>query len=194
MTGHTQADEMIDESIASLGYGADPEMEDEAANTFIGRSMDKVQDMSVYDGEQFNYLNALRNPLTADDLLEALECSHLLQSSIEALKDLVLTYISSDNLLANIQNKDIAFLNFDIAITQIEATTASCDVNSREWFYITDNIRAAYRVVVSRAWGIKRERIMQDMNRSEATITTGKAQAQAQAEPKKSKFSFGGNK
>lgn len=190
MTGHIQADEMIDESINSLGYGQDPELEEAAAGSIIGRSMDRVQDMSVYDGEQYNYLNTLRNPLNAEDLIDALESSHLLQSSIDALKDLILTHVSSDTLLANIQNKDIAFLNFDIAVTQIESTTANCDVNSREWFYVIDNIRAAYRVVVSRAWGIKRERIMQDMNRSEATITTGKAQSQASAEPHKNKFSL----
>lgn len=190
MTGHTQ-DEQIDESINSLSYSADPELEEAAAGSVIGRSMDRVQDMSVYDGEQYNYLNALRNPLTAEDLIDALESSHLLQSSINALKDLILTHVSSDTLLANIQNKDIAFLNFDIAVTQIEATTPSCDVNSREWFYILENIRAAYRVVVSRAWGIKRERIMQDMNRSEATITTGKAQQQTHVEPKKNLFKLG---
>lgn len=190
MTGHIQDSEMIDESINSLGYAEDSELEDNVAGSVISRSMDRVQDMSVYEGEQFNYLNALRNPLTAEDLLDALDESHLLQTSINALKDLVLTHISSDTLLANIQNKEIAFLNFDIAITQIESTTANCDVNSREWFYITDNIRAAYRVVVSRAWGIKRERIMQDMNRSEATITTGKAQQQAPQIEKHNKFSL----
>lgn len=192
MTGHTPDEELIDESISSLAYGDNPELEEAAAGSVIGRSMDRVQDMSVYDGEQYNYLNALRNPLTAEDLIDALDNSHLLQSSINALKDLVLTHISSDTLLANIQNKDIAFLNFDIAITQIEATTPNCDVNCREWFYILENIRAAYRVVVSRAWGIKRERIMQDMNRSEATITTGKAQQQTHSESKKnSLFKFG---
>lgn len=191
MTGHTPDEELIDESISSLAYGDNPELEEAAAGSVIGRSMDRVQDMSVYDGEQYNYLNALRNPLTAEDLIDALESSHLLQSSINALKDLILTHVSSDTLLANIQNKDIAFLNFDIAVTQIEATTPSCDVNSREWFYILENIRAAYRVVVSRAWGIKRERIMQDMNRSEATITTGKAQQQTHVEPKKNLFKLG---
>lgn len=183
---------MIDESINSLTYDSDPELEEAAAGSVIGRSMERVQDMSVYDGEQYNYLNALRNPLSAEDLMDALDNSHLLQSSINALKDLILTHISSDTLLANIQNKDIAFLNFDIAVTQIESTTPNCDVNSREWFYILENIRGAYRVVVSRAWGVKRERIMQDMNRSEATITTGKVHSQtAVSEPKKNIFRLG---
>lgn len=142
------------------------------AGSAISRTMDRMQSCNQFEGENYNYLTSLRTPLIADDLLTRVKNSSFLQSTQKGLCGLIDIFISTDTLLANIENMNLAILYFRISLTEVTATAPRCDTTSRQYMRITALLEMAVRVVFTRTHGAYRERRLQDMNRAE--VVTGK--------------------
>jgi len=156
------------------GYGQ------QFADSTISKTMDRMQSCNQFEGENYNYLTSLRTPLIADDLNDRIQTSYFMMSTQKGLRGLVDTFISTDTLLANIENMHLAILYFKIALTEVTATAPRCDTTSRQYMRITALLEMAVRTVFTRTHGAYRERRLQDMNRAE--VVTGKLTPSQQAQ------------
>lgn len=151
---------------SSTGY------EDELAGDALSKIQDRKSNFNNFETDNLNVLDELRTPLSADDLILAIKSAHFMASSTRSLIQIVQTYISTDTILANITNKDLAWLYYSTAIAAAEYIAPKTDTGRREWFVITNNMAFAVRAILSRATGPYRERRLQDQNRAE--VITGK--------------------
>ena len=72
----------------------------------------------IHEAESLNYLESLRSPQSADDLLEMINQCAFLEGTKEALRGLTRIRISTDKLLTNTQNIERAKLNFEAALLE----------------------------------------------------------------------------
>lgn len=171
------------------GFAVDDEDDGDA----VGQAMSEVERHSlrnqmagIHEAESLNYLESLRNPLAADDLMEMIDDCAFLQATKDSLKGLVRIAISTDKLLTNTPNREIALMGFEGALLEITATVPLYDTQSPQWVTTTSCIRDAATNVIDRTLGAYRERRLQDVNRME--VVTGKlSAAPQQSEQKKQK-------
>ncbi|HJJ79594.1 MAG TPA: hypothetical protein O0X74_02325 [Methanocorpusculum sp.] len=145
----------------------------------------------IHEAESLNYLESLRSPQSADDLLEMINVCAFLESTKEALRGLTRIRISTDKLLTNTQNIERAKLNFEAALLEITATAPTNDTQSPQWLTTTSCIRDAAYDIIERTFGAYRERRLQDVNRME--VVTGKlaaAQQKPEEKPQKKGIRF----
>ena len=157
---------MTDEFEDEYGIG-----DENGAGALIG---DRIQDLldRDYDAEDLTYLGTLKESEVAGRLRDHIESSPLLAGSQRALLQIVDTYISRDFVLANIENPAYALNNLDIAFSLAILSATTYDTRQPDWLMIQSHIRSAFEVVLTRARGPKRERILQDMRRVEVTTET----------------------
>lgn len=150
----------------------DTDYADQLADSQVQKNLERMQNFTQFDGENYNYLAALRTPLSADDLIQHIKNSRFLMSTQRGLIGIVNVYLSTDTLLANIENVGLAVAQFRISVTTLTATAPRCDTTTRQYMRICDLMEMAVRIVFTRTHGAYRERRLQDMNRSE--VVTGK--------------------
>lgn len=174
-------------------YAAEGEEEDDGglqeqlASDALSRLQDRKQNFNNFETDNLNVLDELRTPLSADDLITAIKAARFMASSTRALEQIVQTYICTDTILANITNKELAWLYYATTISATEYVAPKTDTGRREWFVITKNMDFAVRAILSRATGPYRERRLQDQNRAE--VITGKL-AHAAEKPSAGKAPF----
>lgn len=162
-------------------------LEEQLASDALSRLQDRKQNFNNFETDNLNVLDELRTPLSADDLITAIQAARFMASSTRGLIQIVQTYISTDTILANVTNKELAWLYYATAISALEYIAPKTDTSRREWFTITNNMAFAVRAILSRATGPYRERRLQDQNRAE--VITGKlAQAQQKESAGKAPF------
>ena len=153
---------------------------DQLVDSQVQKNLDRMQNFTQFDAENYNYLAALRTPLSADDLIQHIKNSRFLMSTQRGLIGIVNVYLSTDTLLANIENVGLAVSQFRISVTTLTATAPRCDTTTRQYMRICDLMEMAVRIVFTRTHGAYRERRLQDMNRSE--VVTGKLSQSQQPE------------
>lgn len=171
------------------GFAKDDEDGDDGAVEMgmseIERHSLRNQMAGIHEAESLNYLESLRNPLAADDLMEMIENSSFFEATKESLKGLVRIAISTDKLLTNTPNREIALMNFEGALLEITATVPLYDTQNPQWVTTTSCIRDAATNVIDRTLGAYRERRLQDVNRME--VVTGKLTSPPKTEQKPQK-------
>lgn len=150
----------------------DDGMAEQLAGEQLSRIQERKANFNNFDSDGNNVLDALRTPLSASDLIEAIKRTRFMAKTERALINLVETYISTDTLLANIENMEFANNLFATDVDVIRLTTPRTDTGRAEWSYIMGNMEAAVKLILTRTHGAYRERRLQDMNRAE--VVTGK--------------------
>lgn len=153
------------------------------SQTRLAQHIERMGSVNVYDGEGLNYLESLRTPTAADDLIDMIKDAKFLRITNNALVNVVTTHISPDALLSQTEEGGCAELYFDTILTEATALCPTCDVNRPEFVVIKSAMKGAYLYELSRTRGPYRERRMQDPNRME--IVTGKLSAAPQTERRK---------
>lgn len=120
-----------------------------------------------YDAEDLTYLGTLKESEVAERLREHICSSPLLAGSQRALLQIVDTYISRDFILANIENPAYALNSLDIAFSLAVLSATTYDTKHPDWLMTQSHIRSTFEVLLTRAHGSRRERILQDMRRVE---------------------------
>lgn len=170
------------------GFVSDDENDDEGLSTGMSeveRHSLRNQMAGIHEAESLNYLESLRSPQAADDLIEMIDSCSFLEATKESLRGLTRIRISTDKLLTNTQNIERAKLNFESALLEITATASLYDTQSPQWLTTTSCIRDAAYDIIERTFGAYRERRLQDVNRME--VVTGKLAAPQKAEEKPQK-------
>lgn len=153
------------------------------AQTRLSQHVERMGSVNIFDVEGLNYLEALRTPLAADDLIAIIEDAKFMRTTTNALKNVVTTHISPDALLSQTEEGGCAELYFDTIVTEAASICPSCDINSPEFVIIKSAMKGCYLYELSRTRGAYRERRLQDPNRME--IVTGKLSAAQQNEPRR---------
>lgn len=154
-----------------------------ASQTRLAQHIERMGSVNIYDGEGLNYLESLRTPISADDLITQIKDAKFFKVTTNALINIVTTHISPDALLSQTDEGGCAELYFDTIVTEATALSPSRDVNSPEFVIIKSAMKGAYLYELSRTRGPYRERRMQDPNRME--VITGKLSAAPQTERRK---------
>lgn len=176
------------------GFASDDEEDDDGLATGMSeveRHSLRNQMAGIHEAESLNYLESLRSPQAADDLIEMVNDCAFMEGTKEALRGLTRIRISTDKLLTNTQNIERAKLNFESALLEITATAALYDTQNPQWLTTTSCIRDAAYDIIERTFGAYRERRLQDVNRME--VVTGKltaAQPKAEEKPQKKGIRF----
>ena len=145
---------------------------DQLAGEQLSRIQERKAEFNNYESDGLNVLDQLRTPMSADDLITAIHNAHFLASTERRLIHLVQTYISTDTLLANIENMELANNLFESSLTEILISANKTDTNRKEWLSICSNMRSSVKLTLTRTHGPYRERRLQDQNRAE--VVTGK--------------------
>ena len=171
-------------------FSPDESEDDGLAEQMAGEQLSRIQERKAnfnnFDSDGNNVLDALRTPLSASDLVDTIKRAHFLAQTERALINLVQTFISTDTLLANIENMDYANNLYATEIDVIRLTTPKTDTGRAEWSYILGCMDASVKLILTRTHGAYRERRLQDMNRAE--VVTGKLSQTK--EPGKHSFSL----
>lgn len=152
--------------------GYDEELGSSAAQSRLAQHIDRMGSINVYDGEALNYLESLRTPLAADDLITMIKEAKFLRITTNALINTIKTHISPDALLSQTEEGGNAELYFDTLMTEVTALCPSVDTSRPEFVVIRSTMKGSFLYELSRTRGAYRERRLQDPNRME--IVTGK--------------------
>lgn len=126
----------------------------------------------IHETEGLNYLEALRTPYTADDLIEMVNDCAFFESTKETLRGLIRGTISTGKLLSNTPSIEEAQMKFDILLLELTATVPTHDTDSPQWLTTIGILRDVETDIIYRTFGAYRERRLQDVNRME--VVTGK--------------------
>lgn len=164
---------------------------DAVVQTRLAEHVERVSSFNAYDGEGLNYLESLRTPLSADDLITMIQEAKFLRITTQSLINTIKTHISTDALLSQTEEGGNAELYFDIIMTEVTALCPLCDTTRPEYVVIKSNMKSCFLYELSRTRGAYRERRLQDPNRME--IVTGKlTSAQQNTKPRISLPGFRG--
>ena len=157
------------------GCVSDDEDMDDAAGMAMSeaerRSL-REQLSGIHETEGLNYLEALRTPYTADDLIEMINDCAFFESTKETLRGLIRGTISTGKLLSNTPSIEEAQMKFDILLLELTATVPTHDTDSPQWLTTIGILRDVETDIIYRTFGAYRERRLQDVNRME--VVTGK--------------------
>lgn len=157
------------------GCVSDDEDMDDAAGMAMSeaerRSL-REQLSGIHETEGLNYLEALRTPYTADDLIEMVNDCAFFESTKETLRGLIRGTISTGKLLSNTPSIEEAQMKFDILLLELTATVPTHDTDSPQWLTTIGILRDVETDIIYRTFGAYRERRLQDVNRME--VVTGK--------------------
>lgn len=152
----------------------DDDMDDAAgmAMSEAERRSLREQLSGIHETEGLNYLEALRTPYTADDLIEMVNDCAFFESTKETLRGLIRGTISTGKLLSNTPSIEEAQMKFDILLLELTATVPTHDTDSPQWLTTIGILRDVETDIIYRTFGAYRERRLQDVNRME--VVTGK--------------------
>lgn len=153
-----------------------------ASHSRLSQHLERMGSVNLYEGEALNYLESLRTPLAADDLIDMINEANFLKVTSNALINLVKTHISPDALLSQTDEGGCAELYFDTSLTEATALCPQSDIFSEKFVTIKSAMKSSFLYELSRTRGPYRERRMQDPNRME--IITGKLSAAQKPEHK----------
>lgn len=153
--------------------------DDEDMDNAAGMAMSEAERRSlreqlsgIHETEGLNYLEALRTPYTADDLIEMVNDCAFFESTKETLRGLIRGTISTGKLLSNTPSIEEAQMKFDILLLELTATVPTHDTDSPQWLTTIGILRDVETDIIYRTFGAYRERRLQDVNRME--VVTGK--------------------
>lgn len=165
-------DEFDDETLdIGINEGDDKfeefESADEAGDGFDGGGYGGGGGSPDFSAETLVNLTDLRSPKVADELCSYINNTSLLAATKRSLCAITRTYISQDTILANIKDVPSALNDLNITLSLSIANATSYDIANPDYLMVKSMLRNTYEIMLTRAFGPKRERIIQDQNRSE---------------------------
>lgn len=166
------------ETVGTANTGIDSDFPDDdeqsqmASQTRLSQHLERTGSINLYEGESLNYLESLRTPLAADDLIEIIYEAKFFKVTTTALINVIKTHISPDAILSQTEEGGCAELYFDTILTEATALCPTHDIYRPEFVIVKSAMKASYLYELSRTRGPYRERRLQDPNRME--IVTGK--------------------
>jgi hypothetical protein len=155
--------------------------------TGAGSQMASERMSNQYDAETLNYLSSLGEPKVAEYLEDYVDAAPFFQQSVNALKSVIRTYICRETILANISNRELAVLNLEISLNEAVVAAVEHDTRQPEWLIVISLIQSAFDIMLTRATGRNRERVMQ-LNPNRVEMWAGKITEEESAQKKTRKL------
>lgn len=120
-----------------------------------------------FTAETLVNLTDLRTPKNTEELCNYIDKTTLFAATKRSLKAVVRTHFSQDTILANVRDIPSAMNDFNIDISVTIPNSTIYDTTNPDYILVKNLMRSSYELILTRSFGPKRERIIQDQNRTE---------------------------